>query len=172
MSPRAASALLVLALAFALAPSAADARKSDRNKPMDIDAGHQVGMLDDSAPTVLSQGVVITQGTLDIRADRADIHSRNGDISRAVLTGTPAVLKQQMDDGSPMTARARKIDYDMATEIVTLTGDAFVDQPRGSMKSQRIVYNMQSGRVESGGNDAGRVQMRIQPRNQTPQDDG
>lgn len=172
MSPRAASALLVLALA--LAPPAADARKSDRDKPMDIDAGRQAGTLDDSTPTVLSQGVIITQGTLDIRADRADIHARNGDISRAVLTGAPAVLKQQMDDGSPMTARARKIDYDMATEVVTLTGDAFVDQPRGSMKSQRIVYNMQSGHVESGGDNAGRVQMRIEPRNQaqTPQDDG
>ncbi|WP_407352416.1 lipopolysaccharide transport periplasmic protein LptA [Luteimonas sp. R10] len=172
MSPRAASALLVLALA--LAPSAADARKSDRDKPMDIDAGHQQGVLDDSAPTVLSQGVIITQGTLDIRADRSEIHSRNGDISRAVLTGSPAVMRQELDDGSPMTARARKIDYDMGTEVVVLTGDAFVEQPRGSMKSERIVYNMQTGQVESGGNNAGRVQMRIQPRNrsQTPQDDG
>lgn len=170
MSPRAASALLVFAVA--LSSASAEARKSDRDQPMDIDAGYQEGVLDDSAPTVLSQGVIITQGTLDIRAERSEIHSRNGEISRAVLTGTPAVMQQELDDGSPMTARARKIDYDMRTEVVVLTGDAFVEQPRGSMKSQRIVYNMQTGRVESGGDDAGRVQMRIQPRNQTQQDGG
>lgn len=172
MSPRAASVLLVLVAA--LSPLAAEARKSDRNKPMDIDAGHQEGVLDDSAPTVLSQGVVITQGTLDIRADRSEIHSRNGQITRAVLTGSPAVMQQELDDGSPMTARARRIDYDMGTEVVVLTGNAHVEQPRGSMTSERIVYNMQTGRVESGGQDAGRVQMRIQPRNQsqTPRDEG
>lgn len=170
MSPRAASALLALAAALALTPPAAEARKSDRNQPMDIDAGRHEGVFDDSAPTVLSQGVVITQGTLDIRADRADIHTRGGDISRAVLTGTPAVMRQELDDGAPMTARARRIDYDMRTEIVTLTGGAFVEQPRGSMKSERIVYNMQTGRVESGGENAGRVQMRFEPRNPAPQD--
>ncbi|NZA27475.1 lipopolysaccharide transport periplasmic protein LptA [Luteimonas sp. SJ-92] len=170
MSPRAASALLALATALALSPPAAEARKSDRNQPMDIDAGRHEGVFDDSAPTVLSRGVTITQGTLDIRADRADIHSRGGDITRAVLTGAPAVMRQEMDDGAPMTARARRIDYDMRTEVVTLTGDAFVEQPRGSMKSQRIVYNMQTGRVESGGDDAGRVQMRFEPRNAAPQD--
>src|SRR5690606_28979999 len=162
MSPRAASALLTIAVLFASA--GADARRSDRNQPMDIDAGHQAGTLDDSAPIVLSRGVAITQGTLNINADRAEITLRNGDPVRVVLTGSPATLNQEMDDGSPMNAHANRIDYDIANDSMVLTGNAQVEQPQGNMRSQRIVYNMQTERVEAGGEGAGRVQMRIQPR--------
>lgn len=169
MSPGAARRNLLprcaLVLAALLLPLAAHARKSDRDQPMDIDAGHQEGSLDERAPTVLSQGVVITQGTLHIQSDRAEIHLRDGEIRRAVLTGRPVQLRQEMDDGQPMNARARTVDYDLVTDIVTLTGDAYIEQPRGTMAGQRIVYNMATGHIESGGQNAGRVQMRINPRN-------
>lgn len=156
---------VALVLAALLLPLAAHARKTDRDQPMDIDAGRQEGALDERAPTVLSQGVVITQGTLHIQSDRAEIHLRDGDISRTVLTGRPVQLRQEMDDGQPMNARAQTVDYDLSTDIVTLTGDAYIEQPRGTMAGQRIVYNMATGHVESGGQNAGRVQMRINPRN-------
>ncbi|NLG59936.1 MAG: lipopolysaccharide transport periplasmic protein LptA [Gammaproteobacteria bacterium] len=166
MSLRAASVLLVLALAGMLATGPADARRSDRNQPMDIDAGRQEGSLDDSGPIVLSGGVVITQGTMHVESDRAEITLRGGDIQRVVLTGSPATMRQETDDGSPMTARGQRIDYNVADETMVITGDAHVEQPQGNMASQRIVYNMQTERVEAGGEGAGRVQMRIQPRAQ------
>lgn len=155
---------LALVLAAVIAAGAAHARSSDRNKPMDIDAGRQEGTLDDSSPTILSGGVHITQGTLDIRSNTATISTRNGDPSRAILTGAPVVLKQQMDDGTPMTARANQIDYDLTTETVVFTGNVQIEQPRGSMSGQRVVYNMKSGRVDSGGAGNGRVKMRIMPK--------
>lgn len=161
---RPAELLLVLVIA-AVAVGAAHARSSDRNKPMDIDAGRQEGTLDDSSPTILSGGVHITQGTLDIQSSTATISTRNGDPSRAVLTGAPVVLKQQMDDGTPMTARASQVDYDLSTETVVFTGNVVIDQPRGSMSGQRVVYNMKTGRVDSGGQGNGRVKMRILPKN-------
>ena len=166
MSLRAASALLAIAIAGVLVAAPADARRSDRNQPMDIDAGRQVGTLDDSGPLVLSGGVVITQGTMHVEAERAEITMRGGDIQRVVLTGSPATMRQEMDDGSPMRARGKRIDYNISDETMVLTGDAHVEQPQGNMASQRIVYNMQSERVEAGGEGAGRVQMRIQPRAQ------
>lgn len=142
----------------------ATARSSDRNQPMDIDAGHSEGGLDDRAPTVLSGGVVITQGTLTINSSTATISTRGGNPSRALLVGSPVVLKQQMDDGTPMTARAAKVDYDLITEIAIFTGNVQIEQPRGSMSGQRVVYNLKTNRVESGGAGAGRVKMRILPR--------
>jgi len=154
--------LLAACLGGLAAPAAA--RTSDRNKDMLIDAGRQEGTLDDRAPTVLSDGVIIQQGTLDARANRAELHSKNGDISRAVLTGSPVVLKQQMDDGTPMTARANKVDYNLQTEVVVFTGDVSIEQPRGTMSGQRVVYNLKTGRVDSGGEGNGRVRMRIQPK--------
>ena len=158
--------LPALAIAIAIAAGGqAHARSSDRSKPMDIDAGRQEGTLDDSSPTILSGGVHITQGTLDIQSSTATISTRNGDPSRAVLTGAPVVLKQQMDDGTPMTARASQVDYDLSTETVVFTGSVVIDQPRGSMSGQRVVYNMKTGRVDSGGQGNGRVKMRILPKN-------
>jgi lipopolysaccharide export system protein LptA len=159
---------LAVTIAVAIAAGSAHARSSDRNKPMDIDAGRQEGTLDDSSPTILSGGVHITQGTLDIQSSTATISTRNGDPSRAVLTGAPVVLKQQMDDGTPMTARASQVDYDLSTETVVFTGSVVIDQPRGSMSGQRVVYNMKTGRVDSGGQGNGRVKMRILPKNAAP----
>jgi len=157
-------ASLALLLSALMVSNTAWTKSSDRNQPMDIDAGHSEGGLDDRAPTVLSGGVIINQGSLDIRSSTATISTRNGDPSRAVLSGSPVVLKQQMDDGTPMTARASKVDYDLNTEIVIFTGSVRIEQPRGNMSGERIVYNMKTGRVESGGAGNGRVKMRINPK--------
>lgn len=159
-------ALLVAALALASIPDAM-ARSSDRNQPMDISAGQQEGSLDDRTPTVLSGGVTITQGTLDVASDRAVINLNNGAIARVVLTGGPARLKQLLDDGSPMSAAASKIDYDVRNEVVVFTGSVAIQQPRGTLSGERVVYNMRTGQVNSGGNGSGRVKMRILPRNTT-----
>lgn len=163
---RIAGVALLFACALVAAGTAA-ARSSDRTKPMDIDAGRQEGTLDGNSINVLTGGVVITQGTLDIRADRADIHQRGGEVVRAVLTGRQAVLKQDMDDGTPMTARADRIDYDMTRDVVVLSGNYTVTTPRGSTSGQRLTYDLKTGRVESGGEGNGRVQLRINP-NATP----
>ncbi|MGH8086291.1 MAG: lipopolysaccharide transport periplasmic protein LptA [Lysobacter sp.] len=154
---------LLIALAVACSPAAL-ARKSDRNQPMDITAGKQQGSLDDATPTVLSGGVTIDQGSLHAESSRAEISTRGGDISRVLFTGSPARLKQVLDDGSPMNAVANKIDYNVNNETVVFTGDVVIQQPRGSLSGERVVYNMVNGQVTSGGEGAGRVRMRILPK--------
>jgi lipopolysaccharide export system protein LptA len=158
------------AVAGALFPALASARDSDRNQPMDIESDHQAGTLDGNSVNTLTGNVMIKQGTLDIRAAKADIHQRGGEVVRAVLTGSQAILKQQMDDGSPMTAKADRIDYDMSTDVVLLTGNYTVTTPRGTTSGQRLTYDLKSGRIESGG-QGGRVKMTIQPKSAqaTPQ---
>ena len=160
-----ASLLAILLATVCAMPTAALARSSDRSKPMDIDAGASDYSLDDSRPTVLTGGVVITQGTLAINASRAEITQRNGEPVRALLTGGPVKLNQQLDDGTPMSALANRIDYDLKTEIVVFTGNVNIQQPRGTLSGERVVYNMRSGQVTSGGPGNGRVKMRIQPKN-------
>lgn len=137
--------LSAVLLALALMPATVFARTSDRNKPMDIDAGKSDYSMDDSRPTVLSGGVIITQGTLEIRADQAVITSANGDPVRVVLTGSPVTLKQELDDGKQMDAVAKKVDYDLKTEIVVFTGSVNIRQPSGSIAGERVVYNMRTG---------------------------
>ena len=155
---------LIVALALIFTPDAL-ARSSDRNQPMDIAADQQTGSLDESTPTVLSGNVSITQGTLNVNAARAVITLRGGAPSRVVLTGGPARLKQQLDDGTPMSAAASSIDYNLATEVVTFTGNVVIQQPRGTLSGARVVYNMRTGSVTSGNDGKGQVKMRIMPKN-------
>jgi len=155
---------LALALVATTLAGAAGARESDRRQPMEIGSDRAEGTLDGNGVSVLTGNVVITQGSLDIRAARADIHQRGSDPVRAVLTGNQAVLKQQMDDGSWMTAKADRIDYDIAAEVIVLTGNYSVTTPRGSTRGQRLTYNLKSGRVDSGGQGNGRVSLTIVPK--------
>ena len=163
MNRLAVNALLVAAaIGFA---GAASARSSDRNQPMELDANSSDCSVDDSGPCTFSGNVHIVQGTLDIVAAHADVRRGGGDIQRVQLTGSPVVLRQQMDNGSSMHARAARVDYDMPRDTVVFTGKAHIEQPgRGSITGERIVYNMKTGQVQSGGQGGGRVKMRILPK--------
>ena len=168
MSRRLAELLLLPVLAGAVA-GAAVARSSDRNQPMDAESDQNSCTLGDAGQCVLTGNVHITQGSLDIKAAKAVIYRGNGDISRAVITGKPVSLQQVLDDGTLMSASANNVDYDLRSDVVVFTGGVDIRQPQGSMSGERVVYNLKTGNVESGGQGSGRVHMRIMPRNQ---DDG
>ena len=158
------TALLVLAV-VALAPAPALARTSDRNQPMTLDSdssdcSQQAGA---DSRCVFTGNVVIVQGTLEIRADRAEVVQRNGEIDQVVLSGRQATMQQQMDDGTMMNARADRIVYAPRSETLTLTGNFKIESPRGSNSGQRMVYNMGTGQMQSGG-DGTRVRTVIQPK--------
>ena len=159
------SKALLIAAALVAASGVAYARSSDRKQPMDIQADSTTyNANNDGTPTVLTGNVVITQGTLKINSVRADVYRGSGDITRTVLTGAPVRMSQQMDDGTPINVVASRVDYDMKTEIVTLTGNVVVTQPRGDLRGERVIYNMRTGQVQSGGQGNGRVRMTIQPK--------
>ena len=148
-------------------PLLASAKSTDRNEPMNIDAGAQTGTLTGDGKTLMSGGVVITQGSLDLRAANAEIQIKGGEAVRAIFTGKQATMRQQMDDGTWMDATADRIDYDITSEIITLTGNYKVTSARGTNAGQRMVYNTRSGERTSGG-DGSRVPTVIQPKNKAP----
>ena len=149
--------------ALLLAPSVVLAKSSDRNQPMSLDAGHQVGSLEGNGTITMSGGVIVQQGSLDIRSQTGVVTMKNNDITRVVFTGSPVTLKQQMEDGGMMNATANRIDYDLVNEIVTFTGNYTVKTPKGSNSGKKLVYNLRTGNMESGG-DGTRVKTVIQPR--------
>lgn len=162
------AATLALAACLLAVPGDAVARTADRNQPMDLKSDRSSCGVDDTGACQFSGDVLITQGTLRISAAQATMHRNDGDVSRVVLTGSPVILRQQMDDGTPMTSRAAQVDYDLRSEVVVFSGDVSIQQPRGTLSGDRIVYNLQTGRVEGGGDGGGRVHMRILPRGGTP----
>lgn len=156
--------LVLIATCLVAAAPELQARSSDRDQPMTIDAGDFDGIVADSAVTRYRDDVHIVQGSLDIRADTADITTRDGEISRVVLNGSPATLRQVDDAGDPMEARASRIDYDLSGNSIVLTGSVRVEQPRGNLSGERVVYNLDTGQINAGG-EGGRVRTVIQPAN-------
>ena len=153
---------LLLALAAVVCAPVAGARSTDRTQPMNVDAGGGDFCLQDDCVSILSD-VHIVQGTLDIRAARAEIHKVSGDIQRLVLTGSPVTLSQVGDDGLPTNATAAQITYVLAEERMRLTGNVVLKQPRGDLRGETVTYDINTGHL-TGGGDGRRVQMTIQPR--------
>lgn len=161
--------LLCVCLALALG-TLAQARESDRQKPMDVEADHSQTSTAANGATHLWGNVHSTQGTLEIKADDAVLTQTKGGISRAVLKGHPVYLRQEDEDGQPMTATSRNLDYDLAKKTAVFTGDVIITQPRGVMRGERVVYDIGSGQITSGG-DGTRVRMHIEPKPATAASD-
>jgi len=155
---------IALAAALGLLCLGAQAKKTDRQQPMDLHADHLDGNLADDGVSTLTGNVVMTQGTLEIRSDKAVITRKDGEMSRALLTGAPVHIKQLDENNEPMYATSRQTDYDLLKNVAVLTGDALVNQPtRGQMHGEKIVYDVDNGKVTSGG-DGSRVDMIIRPK--------
>lgn len=152
-------------------PLAADARESDRQQPIDVSADDIDATLADDSVARLSGNVVITQGTMRIESGSAEITRAGGEMVRLLLEGTPASMRQEHDDGTPMSARASRIDYDVKAETVVLTGSVAVDQGGDSMRGERVTYDLKSGRLNAAGSGSedGRIRMTIQPRSSAPE---
>lgn len=156
----------LLLLAAALAAGPALAKSTDRQQPMDVSADNSDALMEDNGVSVLQGNVRIRQGTLEVDADRAEIHRRGGDIDRIVLTGAPVRLRQVSDGGEPLDASARTVTYTMSEEIMVLAGSVEIRQPRGTMRGETVRYDIDTGRLNGGGDGQG-VTLRILPKSAT-----
>jgi lipopolysaccharide export system protein LptA len=152
-----------LSLGLLLISSVAFAKSSDRNQPMDVQADNTDSVMEDNSDSILQGNVLISQGSLEIRADRAVIHRRDGDIEKVTLSGGPVHMKQLSDRNETMNASAANIVYTLSSDIIVLNGNVVIEQPRGSMRGETIRYDLKTGRLNGGG-DGKRVSMRIMPK--------
>jgi lipopolysaccharide export system protein LptA len=154
---------LSLILLATLLPIDSIAKTTDRNQPMDVEADRTDAELGDDGQAVLTGNVLITQGTLQVGAERATIQRNAGEISTVVLTGSPATLKQVNDNGETMNAHASQITYTLSSDLIVLSGAVVIEQPRGTLRGETIKYDLKTGRLDGGG-DGSRVKMRIMPK--------
>jgi lipopolysaccharide export system protein LptA len=155
---------IALALFLALLCAGAEAKKSDRLQPMDSHSDRLDGNLADDGVSILTGNVIMTQGTLEIRSDKAVITRKDGEMSYVVLTGNPVHIKQLDENDEPMYGTSQQVDYDLTKSIAILTVNAIVNQPtRGEMHGEKIVYDVDNGTVTSG-NDGTRVFVHMLPK--------
>ncbi|MBX3612768.1 MAG: lipopolysaccharide transport periplasmic protein LptA [Burkholderiaceae bacterium] len=172
---------LWLALSACL-PAPALAEKADRNKPINVEADRM--QYDDLKQiNVFTGNVVLTKGTILLRADRLVIRQDPEGYQYGTATGNLAFFRQKREGVDQFVeGQARQIDYDGKRETFRLQQQAMmrrtenervVDEVHGSdilYESRNEFFTVEgtSGTAATPGNPAGRVRVIIQPRDAAP----
>ena len=159
--------LLVVLLAALCACGTAQARQTDKNQPININANSFAGS-QDSGKITFTGSVTMDQGTFHADGAQATGYTDPNDTSqwqRVVLTGSPAHFQQTQDNGTLVHGQAATIDYKVSENTVILTGNAeVVQQGRGEFHGEKLTYNTDTGEIQGSPAAGGRVHITLQPR--------
>ena len=137
--------LFVLLAAIALAPLAT-AEKADKEKPINFSADQPAEVDFEKRVGTLKGNVVITQGTLIIKADRIDFKQNADNSLAATAYGNPISFKQKKDDSDEyFEGFAQKAVYDGSKDLLELFDRALLRQGTDEIRSNYISYNSTSG---------------------------
>lgn len=120
------------------------AKEADFAKEIVIDAKKQ-SMDIKNHIIIFSGGVLVSQGTMNIKADTLRMYSKNKDTKGQeiiIATGTPAKYSQELDDGQVIHAQANEIRYDLGKKMLRLIGNSELNQNDSLVKGSEISYNL------------------------------
>ena len=126
---------------LALARRAAQAEKADRFKPLNVEADLP-GKIDLLNQFVVFNGnVVVTKGTMTIRADRIEVRESPDGYHTAVAFGSPsqhATFRQKRDAPDEyIDGDAERLEYDGKSDVIRFVNNASVRRLRGGEASRR-----------------------------------
>ncbi|MGE0876456.1 MAG: lipopolysaccharide transport periplasmic protein LptA [Burkholderiales bacterium] len=174
MKAPALASMLAAALLSALA-SPAFAEKADRDKPTQIEA-NRMSADDVRRVNIFEGSVVLTKGTITVRADRIVVRQDPEGFQISVATGKPVRFRQKQEpkgdqEGQWMEGEALRIEIDDRNEKVELFDQAWVQRGGDEVKGDYIFIDQRTDffSVKSAGSGApagstGRVRAVIQPR--------
>jgi lipopolysaccharide export system protein LptA len=131
--------------AFAFA-GAAHAEQKDKEKPINFSATQPAEVDFEKRIGTLRGNVVITQGTITIRADRIEFR-QNPDNSLSVTAhGNPISFRQKKDDSDEYyEGYAQRAVYDGSKDLLELFDRALLKQGTDEIRSNYISYNHATG---------------------------
>ena len=156
------------------------AERADRLKPLQVEAD-QPGKIDLLHQFVVFNGnVVVTKGTMNIRAGRIEVRETPEGYHLAVAIGTPgrpATFRQKRDGvDETIEGEAERLEYDGKANTIRFVTNASVRRLRGvqvadeisgnmvSYDSTNEVFNVSGGAAASPNNPGGRVRAVLTPR--------
>jgi len=157
------SSMICVLVSFLFVFSTAHALESDRQQQLLINADTTDGTLGDGT-AILRGNVEIRQGSLLVKANVAEVEKADGRVRQVILTGTPVLLQQEIEQEGLVTATAKTITYQVATGMVTLTGEADVNHPQYHISGEVLTYDMNQQHFQgSGGDGNGRLRIELAP---------
>lgn len=155
---------LVLMLNLCMLSGQLHALATDKDQPIELMADS--AEVDESKGLSIYKGNVdLTQGSIRVWADQVNVEHRGKKPNKITAIGSPARFQQEAEDGL-IKARAKRADYVVNSEILTLTGDAVLIQGKDQVKNDRIIYDRVRHKIRAGEAAEGkqRVHITIQPR--------
>ena len=154
------------------------AEKADKEKPINFSAEQPAEVDFEKRVGTLKGNVVITQGTITIRADRIDFKQNPDNSMSATAYGNPITFRQKKDDSDEYyEGFAQKAVYDGPKDLLELFDRALLRQGTDEIRSNYISYNSTTGlfRAEGRPNAPGvaegpgeRVRGVFQPKSESP----
>ena len=140
------------------------ALESDRQETLEVNANSTDGTLGDGI-TTLRGNVEIRQGTLHITADEAEVNKIDGKVGSVTFRGAPAFLEQEIEEQGLVQATANVIDYQVASGLVTLSGNADVKHPQYQISGELLTYDLNVQHFQGSGDENGnsRIHIRLDP---------
>jgi lipopolysaccharide export system protein LptA len=139
--PRLLAAVLAVLAACALGASSARADKADRDKPINYSADTGDANTQTKVGT-LTGNVIITQGTLMIRADRIVFRQNPDNSLSATAYGNPVTFRQKRDGFDEYyEGFAQRAEYDGSKEFLELFERALLKHGGDEIRSNYISYS-------------------------------
>jgi lipopolysaccharide export system protein LptA len=160
-------------LCAALLASPVHAEKADRDKPVNLEAD-SVTLDDIKKISVYEGNVVLSQGTLMLRADRVQVTQNASGLDRVSATGRPVAFRQKIDGRDEfIEGFANRIEYDNGKSQLELIGEAQLRRGSDELRGAQISYNADTEFYKVVGQPdaqtpAGRVRAVIRPKPRTP----
>ena len=118
------------------------AEKADREKPINFSAEQPAEVDFEKRVGTLRGNVVITQGTLTIRADRIDFKQNADNSLSATAFGNPVSFRQKKDDSDEyFEGYAQRAVYDGQKQLLELFDRALLKQGSDEIRSNYVSYN-------------------------------
>ena len=149
------------------------AESADRDKPIELEAD-TVTVNDAKKTSTYMGNVILTQGTLIIRADKLIVREDKDGFQHSTSTGNPTTFKQKREGKNEyMQGSGQRIEYDGRMDKVQLYTKAWVKRGEDIVYGDYISYDANAEyaeviggtKSESGGASSGRVRAIIQPKN-------
>jgi lipopolysaccharide export system protein LptA len=129
------------AIALAACATAASAETGDREKPINYSADRgdlnyetKLGKLDGN--------VVLTQGTITVRADRVTFKQNADNSMQVTAFGNPVSFRQKRDNSDEYyEGFAQRVEYDGAKDLLELFDRALLKRGADEIRSNYISYN-------------------------------
>lgn len=169
--------LFLVGTLAAIGAAPARAEKADRDKPINFSAEQPAEVDFEKRIGTLKGNVVITQGTMTIRADRIDFKQNADNSLSATATGNPVSFRQKKDDSDEYyEGYAQRAVYDGQKQLLELFDRALLKQGSDEIRSNYVSYNSATGIFKAEGRpDApgvegpgDRVRGVFQPRSESP----